>query len=83
MNSSQSIVLYTHTGCPGGNRAMNYFHEHGIPVEIKDIGSDPKAFEEFQRHGCFATPVIIIGRRKFVGFDEEEIAQALAEDLKP
>ncbi|WP_054967911.1 glutaredoxin family protein [Alicyclobacillus ferrooxydans] len=77
MDSKKSIVLYTHKGCPGGERAISYFHENDIPIQIKDIVNDPDALNEFREHGCFATPVIMIDGKKFVGFDEEEVEQVL------
>ncbi|MCF8566624.1 glutaredoxin family protein [Alicyclobacillus tolerans] len=77
MDFKKNIVLYTHKGCPGGERAISYFHENDIPVQIKDIVNDPDALNEFREHGCFATPVIIIDGKKFVGFDEEEVEQVL------
>ncbi|KPV45068.1 hypothetical protein AN477_04105 [Alicyclobacillus ferrooxydans] len=56
---------------------MSYFHENDIPIQIKDIVNDPDALNEFREHGCFATPVIMIDGKKFVGFDEEEVEQVL------
>ncbi len=81
MDSKRAIVVYTHKGCPGGDRAISYFHNNGIPVQVKDIVNDRRALEEFQKHGCFATPVIMIDGRKFVGFDEEEVEKLLGQDL--
>lgn len=80
MNFERNIVLYTHEGCPGGNRAISYFQHNGIPVQVKDIVNDPDALDEFQKQGCFATPVIIIDGKKFVGFDEEEVEQVLGQN---
>lgn len=77
VNSEPHIVLYTHTGCPGGDRAISYFRNRGIPVDVKDIVQDPQARTEFQRCGCFATPVIVIGSRKLIGFDEDEVSAIL------
>lgn len=82
MNSKRTIVVYTHKGCPGGDRAISYFHNHGVPVQVKDIVNDPQARDEFQKHGCFATPVIMINERKFIGFEEEEVEQLLGQNLK-
>lgn len=76
----RDIVVYTHKGCPGGDRAVSYFQYNGIPVQVKDILNDPDALDEFQKQGCFATPVIIIDGKKFVGFDEEEVEQVLGQD---
>lgn len=80
LESQRNIVLYTHKGCPGGDRAISYFYDNGIPIEIKDIVNDPDALDEFRQHGCFATPVIMIDGKKFVGFDEDEVKQVLGQD---
>ncbi|GMA64245.1 glutaredoxin family protein [Alicyclobacillus fastidiosus] len=69
MGFKREIVLYTHKGCPGGDRAISYFHQNGISVQIKDIINDPVALNEFRENGCFATPVLMIDGRKFVGFN--------------
>ena len=82
MNFKRTIVIYTHKGCPGGDRAISYFHSNGIPIQIKDIVNDREALEEFQKHGCFATPTIMIDGEKFFGFDEDEVGQFLGQDLK-
>ncbi len=77
MKAKQTIFVYTHKGCPGGDRAISYFQQSGIPVLIKDIVNDPDAMVEFRKHGCFATPVVIIDGIKLVGFDEEEVERLL------
>ncbi len=82
MNFKRTIVLYTHKGCPGGDRAISYFRNNDIPVQIKDIVNDREALEEFQKHECFATPAIMIDGKNFVGFDEDEVEQLLGQDHK-
>lgn len=77
MNSNLDIIVYTHKGCPGGDRAISYFHDNGISIQVKDIMNDPQALDEFQKQGCFATPVIVIDGKQFVGFDEDEIESLL------
>lgn len=80
MDGTRVIVVYTHQGCPGGNRAIAFFLDHHIPIHVKDIINDLAARDEFQKLGCFATPVIIIDDQKFLGFDEEEVQYLLNEN---
>ncbi len=71
------IIVYTHPGCPGGERAVQYFVARGIPVCVRDVFQSQAAMEEFRALGCIGTPVILVDREKFVGFDECRIERAL------
>lgn len=73
MTSAQTIRVYTHSGCPGGDRAIRFFQAQGIPIAIRDIAQNPDAWAEFQALGCIGTPVILIDEIKFVGFEEAVI----------
>ncbi len=77
MPKRSEIRVYTHDGCPGGERALSFFHLHDIEIQVKDIGKDPSARDEFQRFGYFATPVIIINGNELIGFDVEEVQHLL------
>lgn len=72
-----NIFVYTHSGCPGGERALRYFTHHGLAASPRDIAQDVDARREFLALGCIGTPVILIGGEKFIGFDEPTIEQTL------
>lgn len=71
------IKLFTHSGCPGGERCITYFKEQGVPFVIKDVIKDEKARQEFQERKFIATPVIVIDNQVFIGFDRSEISDYL------
>lgn len=73
MTIARTIRVYTHSGCPGGDRAVRFFQSQGIPISIRDIAQNPDAWAEFQALGCIGTPVILIDDKRFVGFEEEVI----------
>ena len=77
MPMQPTVVLYTHPGCPGGERALRFFQRRRIPVRVRDIAQNPEARAEFEALGCIGTPVIRIGKDTFMGFDEDAIAACL------
>ncbi len=83
MTISRTILVYTHPGCPGGDRAIRFFQDQGIPMSIRDIAQNADAWAEFQRLGCVATPVIVIGDQKLAGFEEARVGTLLGLELDP
>ncbi len=79
MTTLPTILVYTHPGCPGGERALAFFQQRRIPVRVRDIAQNPEAWAEFAALGCIGTPVVLIGGEKFVGFDEKEISERLSD----
>lgn len=77
VRTGMNIFVYTHFGCPGGERALRYFADHGLAVTPRDIAHDADARREFLALGCIGTPVILVGGEKFIGFDESVIEQTL------
>ena len=76
-----SIKIYSQPTCPACNELKEYLRNKGIQFEDHDILSDDKALEEMLHvHKVRVTPLIIIGDKKLVGFDVEELEKALAEN---
>jgi glutaredoxin-like YruB-family protein len=76
-----NIEIYSQPTCPACNELKEYLKNKGIRFEDHDIISDYKALEEMLHvHKVRVTPLIVIGGKKLVGFDVEELEKALAEN---
>lgn len=81
MKSSRTVLVYTHPGCPGGDRAIRFFQDQDMPIYIRDIAQNMDAWVEFQALGCIGTPVIVIDGQRLMGFDEERVSIMLGSDF--
>ncbi|AFD00647.1 Glutaredoxin and related protein [Methanocella conradii HZ254] len=74
------IHIYSQPTCSACNEAKEYLKSKGIPYIDHDILKDEKALEEMIHvYKVRVTPLIIIGDKKLVGFDVEELEKALAQ----
>jgi len=74
------IKIFSQPTCPACNEVKEYLKNRGVPFMDYDILSDDKALDEMLHvHKVRVTPLIIIGDKKLVGFDVEELEKALAE----
>jgi glutaredoxin 3 len=70
------VVLYG-VGCPGCEAAKTALEARGVPVTVKDP-SKPEVYEEFKKRSPQSlAPVILVGDKSLVGFDEAALAGAL------
>ena len=67
----KSVTLYGHDCCPGTVRARDYLRRHGIPFVERDV-TQPGPFAEMVRYGTYATPLLVFGESRMVGFDAKE-----------
>lgn len=72
-----SVILYTQPGCPPCEYTKNFFEEHGVLYEQKDIKKDATAREELINLGSFSTPTIVINGKVITGFHYDLIIEAL------
>jgi glutaredoxin len=42
-------ILYTKSGCPWCEEAVQFLDEHGIGYRLKDVRADPAAFAEMEK----------------------------------
>ena len=74
------IKIYSQPTCPACNEVKEYLKSRGIAFTDYDILSDDKALNEMLHvHKVRVTPLILIGDKKVIGFDAEELEKALAE----
>lgn len=73
-----SVVVYSTPTCPWCHKAKDYFTEKGIAFSDIDVSVDEaKATEMIEKSGQMGVPVIEIDGKIIVGFDKEQINEAL------
>ena len=73
------IRIFSQPSCPACNEAKEYLKGKGIPYTDYNILEDDKALNEMLNvHKVRVTPLIIIGDRKLIGFDVEELEKAIS-----
>jgi len=74
----EKIKIYSTPTCPYCNQAKAFFKEKGIEYSDVDVSEDEKAAKEMlDKSGQMGTPVIDIGGKIIVGFDQEKIEEAI------
>ena len=76
------IRIFSQPSCPACNEAKEYLKSKGIPYMDYNILDDDKALNEMLNvHKVRVTPLIIIGDKKLIGFDVEELEKTLAGNI--
>jgi glutaredoxin-like YruB-family protein len=76
-----AIKIFSQPTCPACNELKEYLKSRGIPFTDYDILSDDKALHEMLNvHKVRVTPLVVIGEKKLIGFDPEELEKALQEN---
>jgi len=71
------VELYTTESCIYCHAAKDFFEEHNISYTEHNITKDSEARKNLMKKGYRSVPLIIVGDQEILGFDEEELAQAL------
>ncbi len=71
-------TLYTQAGCAESAKVRGWLVERRIAFTEGDAGVDPVAAQLLAATGTFATPLLVLGKEKILGFRPEAIAAALA-----
>ncbi|HTY89666.1 MAG TPA: glutaredoxin domain-containing protein [Methanocella sp.] len=75
------IRIYSQPSCPACNELKEYLIGKGVQFTDYNILEDDKALDEMLHvHKVRVTPLVIIGDKKFIGFDVEALENALAEN---
>lgn len=73
-----NVTIYSTPTCVYCRLAKNYFQQQGIQYNEVDVASDQKAAEEMiEKSGQLGVPVLDIGGKIIVGFDQPAIREAL------
>jgi glutaredoxin len=80
-----TVVLFSRSGCPYCSQAREYLKTRNVHLDERDISTDRQALQELAtlyegklKGERQLVPVLLVGDRVLVGFDEEELADALA-----
>jgi glutaredoxin 3 len=72
------VIIYSTPYCVYCKAAKEFFQEHGVEYEEKDVAQDEAAREHMiQRSGQLGVPVIEVDDEVVVGFDKKRIAALL------
>ena len=73
------VVVYSTPTCVYCKMAKDYFKEHNVMYEEKDVTMDMDAQEEMiEKSGQMGVPVSAIDGEMIIGFDQKRIAELLA-----
>ena len=72
------VKIYSTPVCHWCTKAKEFFKEHKIKFKEIDVSKDHKAAQEMiKKSGQMGVPVIEIGSKIIIGFDEEEVRETL------
>lgn len=77
-NKDTKVLVYGTQSCPFCIKTRNFLIAKKIQFADFDIEKLEKAKQDFQKLGGESVPLIIIGNRRIVGFDQTQIEAAIA-----
>ncbi|MBI4591834.1 glutaredoxin family protein [Candidatus Uhrbacteria bacterium] len=73
-----SVTVYSTSTCPFCKQTKAYLQEHKIEFTDIDVMNDQeKAREMIQKSGQMGVPVIDVGGKIVIGFDQKKLAELL------
>ena len=78
--TDKPVIMYGVDWCPSCKNTRAYFSKNNIEYVEFNPEKDPEALERFNQLGVNAYPVLIIGNKRIIGLDVEEINLALSEN---
>lgn len=74
----QPVLVYSTPTCPFCDMVKGFLREHNVPFQDFDVaGNQEKLREMINKTGQTAVPVIDIGGKIIIGFDEAALLRAL------
>ena len=70
-------ILYSQAGCADSAKVRVWLTERGVAFTERNIGGDLEAARALAATGVFATPLLVIGEEKVLGFRPGALAAAL------
>jgi len=78
MENQKEVTVYSTPTCPYCVMVKAFLKEKGIDYHDIDVSTDEEAAREMvEKTGQMGVPVIMIGEKVIVGFDQEAIMKAL------
>ncbi len=77
--ATTSVTIYSTPTCHFCHMAKDFFTANGVKFSDYNVGSDlEKRKEMIEKSGQMGVPVITVGDKLVVGFDEEKLRQLLS-----
>lgn len=73
----KKITIYTSDNCQFCHMAKDWFKEHNLEFEEKNISSDKDSMLELRKQGYAGVPVIFVDDEVILGFNQEKLEKAL------
>jgi glutaredoxin-like YruB-family protein len=81
IKEESGVTVYSTSSCPWCTKAKEYLASLGVAFQSVDVGADREAAKEVvQKTRQRGVPVVRIGERYIVGFDQDAIRSALKEE---
>ncbi|MDR3076652.1 MAG: NrdH-redoxin [Synergistaceae bacterium] len=78
---TSGVTVYSTSSCPWCVKAKEYLSTLNVAFQAVDVGVDREAAKEIvQKTRQRGVPVVKVGERYIVGFDQEAIKSALKEE---
>ena len=74
---SNSVILYSSTGCPRCLQVKEQLKEWGVSYEERNISDNQDYFKQLQERKIFGTPATFINNKPILGFQPEKLRAAL------
>jgi hypothetical protein len=75
--------LYTQIGCADSARVRRWLTDHGIPFVERDVTGDAVVARELAATGIFATPLMVVGRERILGYRPDALLAAVESEGTP
>ena len=75
--NQRQTVLYTQSGCVESAKVRSWLTDRGISFTERDASTDPDAAAALVAAGTFATPLLMVGEKKVLGFRPDALFTAL------
>lgn len=72
-------ILYTQAGCAESAKVRFWLMDHGVSFVERDASANPEAAEALAATGTFATPLLVIGDDRVLGFREHALSALLSD----
>lgn len=73
-----NVIIYTTPTCVYCKMTKDFFREHNVAYEEKNVVDDEKLQQEMiEKSGQLGVPVIDVGGQIIIGYDKEELIRLL------
>lgn len=78
MVQTRTVTIYTTPTCHFCHMAKEFFKEHNITYQERDVATDLRARQDMvEKSGQLGVPVITVDNELVIGFDQERLSELL------